>query len=305
MRSVRASGLLFLIALATTCSAQVQVVPTPAELSSLPLWPGEQAAAKLSPPRYVFRDANGEIVVSYATSEKPGHRVLYRFWLPNRVAPEVTVFPVRVEGSGKSGFIYNYKLRNAPGAISTIADWSIVGPANQQITVSHPAWKGSNARVPVAPQGLLPNEPAGAYLIWRASGEPQLSPGQELGDFTIESKFLPGLTTGYAEGDGVIREPEGEFPEPVVDVLTRLQRAYVWQKPFLTVGPRFAPGTPRAEILAAFRRDMASLIDEGLLSAESPYVHEFMETSVVKAQPQSPIENDIATAFRASVAAVH
>jgi hypothetical protein len=304
MRSLRASGLFFLMALATTCSAQAQT-PAPAELSSLPPWHGEQAAAKLSPPQYVFRDANGEIVVSYASPEKPGQRVLYRFWLPNRVAPEVTAFIVRVEGLGKSGFIYNYKLRNARGAVSPIANWSIVGPANQEIAVGHPAWKGSNAKVPVAPQGLLPHEPAGAYLVWRAIDAPQLSPGQELGDFTIESKFLPGLTTGYAEGGGIIREPEGEFPEPVVDVLTRLQRAYVWQKPFVTVGPRFAPGTPLPEIVAAFRKDIVSLIDEGLLSEKSPYIQKFMEGPAENALAQSPIENDIATAFRASAAAAH
>jgi hypothetical protein len=290
--------------LLTTCPAQGQV-RTPAELTSLPPWQGEQAAAKLSPPQYVFRDSNGQIVVSYAVLEKPGHRVLYRFWLPNRVAPQVTAFLVRIEGSGKSGFIYNYKLSNGAGAVSSIADWSIVGPANQEITAAHPVWKGFNAKVPVAPQGLLPHEPPGAYIAWLAEDAPQLSAGQELGDFTVNSKFLPGLTTAYAKGGGILQEPEGEFPERVVEVLTRLQRAYVWQKPFITVGPRFAPGTPLPEIVAAFRRDIASLIDQGMLSAASPYVHEFMEGSAVKNPPQSPIENDIAAAFRMSAAAAH
>jgi hypothetical protein len=298
MQSLRNSCIFFLLAF-TICSAQAQG-PAPSELSSLPPWPGEQAAAKLSPPQYVFRDANGQIVVSYASPEKPGHRVLYRFWLPNRVAPQVTA-----SITGTNEFVYNYKLKNGSTAISAIASWSIVGPANQEITVAHPVWKGLNAKVPAAPQGLLPHLPNGAYLAWFAGDAPQLAPRNELEDFTIRSKFLPGLTTGYAEGDGILREPEGEFPEPVVEVLTRLQRAYVWQKPFITVGPRFAPGTPLPQLVAAFRRDVASLIAQRMLSAESPYVHQFMEGSAVKTPPQSPIENDIAAAFRTAAAAAH
>jgi hypothetical protein len=170
------------------------------------------------------------------------------------------------------------------------------------MTVNHTAWHSVNFKVPVAPQGLLPGEPAGAYISWIAGDAPQLTPGHELGGFTIHSKFLPGLTTGYAKGDGILEEPE-EFPEPVVRVLIRLQRAYVWQKPFLTVGPRFAPGTPRSEIIAAFRKDVASLIDQGLLSATAPYVHEFMDASVIKTSPESPIEKNIDRAFRISTAA--
>ena len=212
MRSLRASCIFFLIAALSTCAAHGQM-RAPAELSSLPPWQGEQAAAKLSPPQYVFRDANGQIVVSCASEEHPGHRILYRFWLPNRVEPQVTA-----SVTGNNEFVYSYKLRNAAGAVSTIADWSIVGPANQQITVAHPVWKGSNARVPVAPQGLLPKEPAGAYLFWAAISAPQLAPGRELDDFTIRSKFLPGLTTGYAKDDGILREPGEEFPKPVVEV---------------------------------------------------------------------------------------
>jgi hypothetical protein len=293
---------IFLMTAISICPARGQV-RTPAEVTSLPSWHGEEAAARLVPPRYVFRDANGQIVVSYPVPEKPGHRVLYRFWLPNRVEPQVTSSIARNEESGGPLFVYTYKLKNAASAVSAIFNWSIVGPANQEITVTHPVWKGSNARVPAAPQALVPENPAGAYLSWLAVNTPQLAPGQELGGFTVRSKLLPGLTTGYAQTDGYLREPEGEFPEPVVKVLTRLQRAYVWEKPFLTVGPRFAPGTPLREIIAAFRKDVGSLIDGGLLQAHSPYVHEFMAGSVVKAPPQSPIEKDLDSAFRMSAAA--
>src|SRR3569833_39964 len=118
MRRQRASRKYFLTLL-TTWPAHGQA-PAPAEFSSLPRWPGEDAAAKLSPPRYVFRDANGQIVVSYALPENPGHRVLYRFWLPNRVAPQVTASVAET-----NEFVYNYILRNDAGAVSSIANWSI------------------------------------------------------------------------------------------------------------------------------------------------------------------------------------
>ena len=272
----------------------------PVELSSLPPWHGVDAAKRLSPPQYVFRDANGQIVVSYAVPEKPGHRVLYRFWLPNRVEPRVTS---SIAGSGESGFVYTYKLQNAPNAVSSISLWSIVGPPHQEMTVTHPVWKGSNAKVPVAPQGLLPDNPAGAYISWLPVNVPQLAPGHELDSFTIHSKFLPGLTTGYAQSEGYLQDQDGEFPEEIVEVFVRLQRAWVWQKPFLTAGPRFAPGMPLSEIVAAFRKDVASLIDQGLLSADSPYVREFMKAPAGKALPRSPIEKDLDNAFRISVAA--
>jgi hypothetical protein len=299
----RQTGWIFLLMTVLSAFPAQGQMRTPEELSSLPLWPGEQAAERLSPPQYVFRDANGQIVVSCPSGEHPGHRILNRFWLPNRVEPQVAISIAKTEESGEPVFVYNYELKNGDNAVLAIALWSIVGPPHQQMTVSHPVWKGSNATVPVAPQGLLPDNPAGAYISWLPVNAPQLAPGHELDGFTIHSKFLPGLTTGYAKDDGVLREPGEEFPEPVVQVLIRLQRAYVWQKPFLTVGPRFAPGTPRSEIVAAFRKDVASLIDQGLLSAKSPYVHEFMEATAMKAAPQSALEKDIDSAFRISIAA--
>jgi hypothetical protein len=292
--------------------AQVRI---PVEVSSLPAWKGEEAAAKLSPPHYVFRDANGQMVVYWASPEKPGHRVLYRFWLPNRVEPAVSLAIARSEESGKPIFVYDYTLRNAASAVSAIAHWSIVGPAGEEMTVTHPAWKGSGAknagpRIAPAAQALLPGDPNGAFFGWYAVRAPELSPGHELGHFMVRSRLLPGLTTAYAAADGVLEEPDGEFPDAVVQELIPLQRPYVWWKTFLTVGPRFAPGTPLPEIMAAFRKDMAGLAGEGLVSLDSAYIQEFMEALrgegaplLVKAPPQSPIEKDIERAFRMAVAA--
>ncbi len=92
-----------------------------------------------------------------------------------------------------------------------------------------------------------------------AAGAPPLAPEEEFADFRIRSSFSPGLTTAYARGDGYIEAP-GELPEEVVQRLIPLQRAPAWQKPVITIGPRFAPGTSPEAILRAFRADVADLI---------------------------------------------
>jgi len=304
---------LLLAAVASACPADGQV-QTPAEIRALPPWAGEEAAARSLPPHYVFRNANGQIVVSYTHPDNPGRRVTYRFWLPNRVDPHIGASVAKSEESGQSIFTYTYKLRNGASAASAIRQWSVVGPANQELTVGHPIWKGSNARVSAAPQALLPDAPVGAFAAWLAVGVPQLSAGTELGDFTLRSRFSPGLTTAYAIGEGVLEEPEGEFPEAVVQELIPLQRPQVWQKPVLTIGPRFAPGAPLPAILEGFRKDVASLLKQGLLSSESSYVQELQGvlgstgstvTAVLgrKASPQSPIEKDLDSALRMSAIA--
>ena len=302
---------LLLATVASLCSAHGQVQP-PAEVRALPPWTGEEAAAKSLPPHYVFQDTNGQIVVSYPYPENAGYSITYRFWLPNRVDPHVAASVEKSEESGQSIFTYTYKLRNGAAATSRISQWSVVAPANQELTVGSPIWKGSNARVPVAPQALLPDVPLGAFVLWVAVDVPQLPPGNEIGDFTLRTQFSPGLTTAYASDDGVLEEPgPGEFPEAVILELIPLQRPHVWQKPFVTIGPRFAPGTPSALILEAFRKDLASLIKQGLVSSESPYVQELQRVlgstgsavaAVVgrEASPQSPIEKDLDNALRMS-----
>jgi hypothetical protein len=304
---------LLLAAVASTCPADGQV-QTPAEVRALPPWAGEEVAARSLPPHYVFRDANGQMVVSYPHPDNPGRRVTYRFWLPNRVDPRIGASVARSEESGQSIFTYTYKLRNGASAASAIRQWSVVGPANQELTAGHPIWKSYYARDPAAPQGLLPNAPVGAFVVWSPVDMPQLSPGTELGDFTLRSRFSPGLTTAYAIGEGVLEEPEGEFPEAVIQELIPLQRPYVWQKPVLTIGPRFAPGALLPAILESFREDVASLIKQGLLSSESSYVQELQGvlggtgstvTAVLgrKASPKSPIEKDLDSAVRMSAIA--
>ena len=300
-------------AVASTFIADGQV-QTPAEVRALPAWAGEDAAARSLPLHYVFRDSNGQIVVSYPHPDNHARRVTYRFWLPNRVDPHLDASVTKKDESGQSMFTYTYKLQNGPSAVSAIRYWSVVVPARQEVIVGHPSWRGSNARDPVAPQALLPDAPVGAFVLWLAVNVPQLSAGAELPNFTLRSRFSPGLTTAYASGEGVLKEPDGEFPQAVVDELIPLQRPQVWRKPVLTIGPRFASGTPLPTILESFRKDVVSLIQQRLLSSESSYVQELQgvlarkESTVTavlgrKVSPQSPIEKDLDSALRMSAIA--
>lgn len=305
---------LSLVALAFTCPAGGQI-QTPAEVLALPRWSGEKNAAESVPPHYVFRDANGQMVVSYPYPDKPGRRVTYRFWLPNRVDPQITASVGNHEETGRSIFTYTYTLRNGETAVAAILQWSVVGPPNQKLTVSHPSWKAYNAQSPVARQALLPHAPMGAFLVWSAVNVPKLSAGTELGKFTIRSSFLPGLTTAYASGEGVLEEPEGEFPEAVIQELIPLQRPHVWQRPIVTIGPRFAPGTPLPEILGDFRNGLSVLVKHELLDSNSTYVQELQavlgnsESTAARVlnrivPPQSAIEKELDSAIRTSVFAI-
>jgi hypothetical protein len=226
----------------------------PAEIRALPSWAGEETGAASFPGHFVFLDFNGQIVVSYPHPGGHGRRVTYRFWLPNRVDPRVRVSITKGDESGRPIFTYAYTLANRSSAVSAIVQWSIVGPAMQEITVAHPAWKGYNARVPVAIEALAPNAPVGAFLMWLNGEASRLDPGRELGEFTVRSLYSPGLTTAYASAAGVLEEPDGEFPEAVIQQLIPLQRPHVWQKLFLAIGPRFPPGTSLSRFSTVFER---------------------------------------------------
>lgn len=275
------------------------------------MWAGEEAAST-RPLQYVFRDLDNEIVVSYPHPE--GRIITFRFWLPNRVEPQIAASVARTESRSQTTFTYTYKLRNGSNAVTAIKRWSVVGPVSEDLTVEHPVWRSLKSRSSVAPQALVPQAGRGAYIAWRAANAPYLAPEEEMTDFKISSRFSPGLTTAYARGEGLIEEPgPGELPEEVVQQLIPLQRAPVWQKPAITIGPRFAPGTSPEAILRAFSADVADLIQEGLLSAESPYVQELQQmfasvSDDIRDQvlgreetPSTPLERDLELALRLTV----
>lgn len=156
------------------------------------------------------------------------------------------------------------------------------------------------------------NAGKGAYLSWRAADAPYLAPGEELADFRIRSTFSPGLTTAYALGEGLIESPV-ELPEEAIQRIIPLQRAPTWRRPVITIGPRFAPGTSLEAIVRAFSVDVADLVQEGLLSSDSPYVQELQQVfsggnddikdQLLKREPApaTALETDLESALRLAV----
>src|SRR5262249_31888491 len=125
----------------------------------------------------------------------------------------------------------------------------------------------------------------------------------------VRSRFRPGLTTGYATGDGVIRSP-GEIPEEVVQQLIPLERPEVMLKTFLTIGLAFSPafqfrGEPRA-----FQTDLRECVKRGLLNSKSPFLAElqgavtaFITTGTwpelpFENAPTTPLEDEIVRALQ-------
>lgn len=135
----------------------------PAELKAVPVWPGEEAARRLFNGQYVFRGEPGQIVIYWPDPSNPGNWVTFRFWLQNRVDPQIRV---ELSRNDENVFQYRYTVRNGASAKSAIWAWDVVGPANQELKISHPEWGGTNARSPGAPQAMLPNASKGAFLSW-------------------------------------------------------------------------------------------------------------------------------------------
>lgn len=297
------SNVLILLATASSVFAQDAL---PAAVRALPLWQGEEAAAK-TPKQHVFRDLAGEIVVSYPDPSLPSQRRTFRFWLQNRVDPQIEVTVTRADDAR---YVYAYRLRNGAKAETAIWTWDVVGPVYQEVKVEHPVWYGANARDAAAPQALLPSLSTGAYLWWLRRGTP-IQPGAEVSEFRITSTWAPGLTTAYASGEaGPIRAPT-ELTEEVEDQIIPLERAPVMRKPTLTIGPRFAPGTPIKTVIGAFESDIADLLRQGLLDRESPFIRELRQVltraaalpdarnlATSKNAPQSHLENDLQLALK-------
>jgi len=296
-----AAILVVLVAGAAGGGGQWEYVPE--EIKATPLWPGEEAAKRLFPGRYVFRDKTGEIVVYWPDPSSPVRWVSYRFWLQNRVDPQI-----RVEIKRKDDGVYKYRyaVRNGASAKSGIWTWDVVGPPNSEIEISHTTWPGTNAHVAAAPQVFLPDTPNGAFLSWLRNDAPPIEPGSEVSGFEIDCRFLPGFTTAYASGEGgLLHRPPAEFSEEVEEQVIPLERAYVMRKPAVTFGPRFSPGSPMAAILTAYRKDVAALVKMGMLDETSGFVQELQQILerptvpdrtrgiVVTRAPQSLLEKEL------------
>jgi hypothetical protein len=265
------SPALLLASLSVAASGVYGQPDMPVELKHLPVWPGSAAAAKSFADQHVFRDQSGEIVVSYPDPSDPASSVTFRFWLQNRVVPQISV---ALKHSSDGRFTYDYTLRNGPAAKTGIWAWSVVAPPSKELAVSHPVWYGSNSfESVVAPQALLRSAGVGVYLRWTDESNP-VAPGGQLSGFEIVSRLRPGLTTAYFSGkEAPIRAPT-ELTEDVEEQIIPLERAPVMYKAALTIGPRFAAEVNARSILLAYQADIRDLVNSGFLNKSSPFIKE-------------------------------
>lgn len=193
--------------------------------------------------------------------------------------------------SEKEVFKYSYRLFNRPDARQSI--WSlslVIDVSDDSISLHHPVWRPDSKdaiaeRPPAAAQAaLFPNlhgaelrsrAAEGKWASWRyASYDEPLPPGQGLDSFTATSRFRPGWTTAYVEGNKYMSLPwrENGIPAAVHRDLTILQWEENMFSSLLVVGPVFSPSDPHAAVCANWRRGLTILVERGWLSDSSPYV---------------------------------
>lgn len=247
------------------------------EVRSLPIWPGQAEAIRQFPDTFVFRDTTGQIVVSYPDPGDPTHRFTSRFWLRNRIEPQILA---SVTPTPEGTYTYRYAVQNGAGAKTAIWMWSIIGPSSRQTSVSHPVWHGDNAYQSVtAPQALLPGAGPGSYLVWMdALDKAPIEPGHRQAGFEIASPLLPGITTAYLSGkEDPIRLSE-DLPDSAEKEVTLLERPEIMNKASATIGPRFAAATRRSDIVRAFENDIRDLQQRGVLATNSAFLHQLVQT---------------------------
>lgn len=282
----------------------------PPEVERLPVWPGTASAARAMRGQYVFRDRDGEIVVSYPDPSDNTHNATFRFWLQNRVDPQISVIIGR---DSEGQFEYHYTLRNGPDAKTGIWAWSVVGPPFKQLSISRPSWFGINSYSSVvAPQAMLKREAMGVYLRWDNWSAPIL-PGVELGNFEIIAALRPGLTTAFVSGKEAPIRPPTELTEEAEQQIIPLERAPVMFKPALTIGPRFSEQVTKRAILLTYRSDIEDSIASGVLDGQAPLVREIqrmIEQAIVSSQsklekpkqaPHNALERELVDALEAAL----
>lgn len=191
----------------------------------------------------------------------------------------------------KAVFKYSYRLFNRADARQSISSLSLViDVSDNSMTMGHPVWWADSndglAELPAAAAqaALFPDlhgaalrsrAAEGKWASWRCiSYDEPLPPGQGLDSFTATSRFRPGWTTAYVEGNKYMSLPwrENGIPGAVHRDLTILQWEENMFSSLLVVGPVFSPSAPHAAVCANWRRGLTILVEHGWLSDSSPYV---------------------------------
>jgi len=136
-------------------------------------------------------------------------------------------------------------------------------------------------------------------------------PGTELSGFQIWSSNLPGLTTAYFSS-GVWPEFSEEWPDSVFQQLSYRNNPAYADKWAITMGPRFAPGTPVSQIALDYQLGIRQLMKDGRVDPNSTFLHAVLgglemiasglgARSPIKTKPITPWENELRSAIQISI----
>jgi hypothetical protein len=88
---------------------------------------------------------------------------------------------------------------------------------------------------------------------WFYQGDNLIQPASMLGDFVLESSYLPGLTTAWFSA-GRLVEFDQSWPKEIFQQLYLLEDRRWREASVITVGPMFPPETPKEAIAEDFRQ---------------------------------------------------
>ncbi len=261
----------------------------------------QQLAAALSPRTHlqtVCKDATETgYVIRYPSNAKSefvsdGEVRELRYEFPNLGRPKIRFDAVVDPEAGL--YRYSYILSNHIDATRPIWSWYLVTESEDDSLQIHNSidWRNRESSSSVAPQSalyenlqgpeLMIREPLGKLIWWR--GEQHIQPGQTVGNFTLESSFLPGWTTAYVQSHGIFttlpRYWNG-FPSESLDkIMEEIEFLDRWenrQSSIPVIGPRFSPTTTKGEMSSNWVNGIRIMIKHGWLQADSPYVTELLE----------------------------
>jgi hypothetical protein len=244
-----------------------------------PIWPEDGRVPPKLSHQYVFLTRDKHAVVVLAP-ERPeigidGPKRPIRVPLRNEMVPSVRVSVTR---AAPDRFLYRYTTENGSAAADPIGSWSLIFPAEDQTIKTTPAatghrspWPGTPAGAPIAKHPLFPAMPPGRVVLWfHQTPEDFVKPGKSLIDFSVQSSFLPGLTTAWFS-TGELLNIDQSWPREIMEQLAWLDDRRWRDKYVITAGPVFAPNTPREVIAESVSRSVKAMVGEGWLSTSSAF----------------------------------
>jgi len=242
----------------------------------VPLWPRDDRAPASLSGNYVFWDSAAWQIVVVLPGALQGQpdapsRVV-RIPFKNRFEPQISATVSKQDET----YIYNYAVQNGPAARDPIQSWGLAAPCDDALlTVNGEHCGGSGVRPPqahTAQQVVLPHLKArGCYT--RCFTEVPQAAGSPAARFQITSSYRPGLTTAAAANTPAFEVPK-DWPDLLLEQLTKVGDPNWADMHVATIGPRFSANLPVNTIAADFRDSVNDLIQNGSLNPSSAFVSE-------------------------------